>query len=124
MDNEITADQLILDLVKSIEERIENLEKAPRMWGSPEAQEFTMLTLLEFRAQLLRPQAMRKNPYEVRNAWNRFVDAINGESTNTYLHVILKEEEKLDLLASLLGDAARWIIKIFPPEVNHTKTEK
>lgn len=108
--------EIIVDLLESIEKRIEALERVPKMWGGPETQEFTMLDLVEMRAKLLRPKAMKTNPYEVRDAWAQFTASINGEETNTFLHVILKEEGKTDLLASLLGDLARWIMQQYPPE--------
>lgn len=119
MSEEISDKEVIANILEDIERRIENLEKYPKMWGHPETQEFTMLDLVEIRAKLLRPKAMKKDPYEVRDAWARFIAAVNGECTNTYLHVILKEEGRLDMLAPLLGDAARWIKKEFPPERNY-----
>lgn len=113
---EITPQEQIGTLVREIQSRIDLLERCAPMFGGAEAQEFAMLTFVEFRAHLIRPKAIKNNPYEVRDAWNAFIRAVNGEETNTYLHVILREENKLELLPSLLGDAARWILKRFPPE--------
>lgn len=113
---EITLREQLDILVEEIQSRIDLLERCAPMFGGAEAQEFTMLTLIEVRSYLLRPKAMKNDPYEVRDAWNAFIRIVNGEETNTYLHVILKKENKLDLLPSLLGDAARWILEIFPPE--------
>lgn len=113
---EITPQEQINNLVEEIQTRIDHLERYSRMWGGPETIEFTMLTLVEFRSYLLRPKAMKKNPYEVRDAWAAFTRVVNGEETNTYLHVILKHENKLDLLPSLIGDAARWILQKYPAE--------
>lgn len=115
-EEEISDTEIIIDLLESIENRIQALEYAPKMCGGPETQELTMLDLVEMRAKLLRPKAMKANSYEIIDALAKFTAAINGEDTNTYLHVILKEEGRLDLLAKLLGDFARWIMKKYPPE--------
>lgn len=80
-----------------------------------------MLDLVELRAKLLRLQAMKNNPYEVRDAWMIFINAVNGKDTNTFLHVILKEEKKLEFLAPLLGDLARWIMREYPPEKTYKR---
>lgn len=116
---EISDHTILSDLYFSTQRKIDNLERAPSMWGSPESQEFTMLSLVGLRAKLLRPKTIKEDPYEVRDAWTQFIASINGECTNTFLHIILKREEKLEMLGTLLGDAARWILKEYPAERNY-----
>lgn len=104
------------DFLDMIQRRISALERYPNTWGTSETQELMMLNFVEIRTHLLRPDALRQDPLEVRRAWIKFVSSINGESTNAPLHVILKEENKLELLPNLLGDFARWILQEYPTE--------
>lgn len=56
--------------------------------------------------------------YETRDAYEFFVAAINGESTNTYLHCILRDADMLAELPRLLGDFGRWVAREYPPEAS------
>lgn len=111
--------ETILNLLKDIQESIDYLERYPGMWGSFESQEITMLNLVETRSALLRPESRKNNPFEVRNAWADFICSINGEWTSFPLYIVLKNEGRLDLLPSLLGDFARWVMVKYPPEVQY-----
>jgi hypothetical protein len=95
-----------------------HMERAPRMFGSPEAVEFQALSLVQTRQILLRPRALAANPHETTDAWNAFVSAVNGDAYNSYLFVLLREEGMLAEHGQLLGDAARWIAKEYPPEAS------
>ncbi len=100
-----------------IRESLVAMENAPRMFGRrAETLEFTALTLIETRQKLLRPVALMANPEETIDAFIRFVEAINGEPTNTYLHCVLRDADMLEELPRLLGDFGRWMAREYPPE--------
>ncbi len=121
-------------LLRRVQGQIEGLESHPGMWGSAETLDFIMLTLVRYRLLLTRPRAAAASDAEHVAAkvddrpmdagvidegftpYACFVAAINGESTNTFLHCILREAGLLAELPRLLGDFARWIDQEWPPE--------
>lgn len=104
------------EMVEWLQVRLDYLERAPGMWGSAESIEFVALLLIEARQAIVRPKAHIANPYETREAYMHFVRAVNGESTNTFLHCILREEGRLAELPKLIGDYGRWVAREYPPE--------
>lgn len=59
--------------VAYIDRRLSTMKRAPRSWGSPESLELQALLLLELRTFLLRRRTHAGDPYEVRDAYARFL---------------------------------------------------
>lgn len=92
------------------------MERAPAMRGGPEALELQWLQLVELRQRILRPAALAAQPYETRDAFCRFIAAVNGGLTATMLGCVLRDGGMVAELPRLLGDAARWIEREYPAE--------
>ncbi len=59
--------------VAYIDRRLATMRRAPKSWGSPESLELQALLLLELRTFLLRRRTHAGDPYEVRDAYARFL---------------------------------------------------
>jgi hypothetical protein len=94
---------------------LESAERAPRMWGCPEAMEVTFLLLVALRASL-DGHVNRQTSED----FTDFVAALNGEPTNSPLWCILKKEGMLADHRRLLGDYARWMAVKYPPRAQAT----
>lgn len=107
------GEQLVLE---HIETSLECIERAPAAWGDMRAVEGIALMFIETRQLLLRPNALTVNPYETRNAFFRWISAVNGEETNWTLTDVLKEGGMLEQLPKLMCDFGRWVALKYPAE--------
>jgi len=97
-------------LLIRIEKILQNLERAPRMWGGDDAQEALVFALVGLR------QVIFGYPeFDTLTALIHFTRAVNGQSDNRPLSYILREEGMSDQLPRLLGDFARCVARDFPP---------
>lgn len=76
-----------LDVVGWIDQRIADMLRVPRMWGSYEAVELQVLTLVELRFTILNPKTMQEKPRFVLDAYREFLrgDADLGDSAKEML---------------------------------------
>lgn len=102
--------------LQRIEKSLEGIERAPGMWGDMYAVEGIALTIIELRQLMLRPKALTANPHETRNAFFRWISAVNGEETNWTLTDVLKAGDMLEQLPKLMCDFGRWVALKYPAE--------
>lgn len=108
--------QAILDgILADVAIALDGIEHRPRMYGG-ESLEFQALAAVELRQRILRPTWHAIDPSETTDAWHAFGALVIGEVRSVYLYAVLREEGMLDRLPGLLGDAARWIAREYPPE--------
>ncbi len=113
----VQPSEVLSRLLANIESHLHGLEHRPRMYaGSPESLWSQAYTLVMLRQSILRPRAMAENPGEVHDAFGAFDALVLGEIYNVPAFCILRDEGRLDMLPSLLGDTARWIAIEYPPE--------
>lgn len=103
--------------IEYLDKRLATIDKAPGTWGSPESLELQVLLLLELRTFLLRPVAYRKNPFEVRSAFVRFIRQQVKGATAEPLFVQLQRSGRVNELPQLLGEFRNHIVSDFVAEV-------
>lgn len=79
-------------IVTWVDQRMEDMLSAPRMWGSDEAIELQMLLLLELRTLALRPEELTANPRHILDAYAAFVAKIHPKTPNRPLSQIIETD--------------------------------
>ena len=100
----------VTEAVAYIDRRLATMKRAPKSWGSPESLELQALLLLELRTFLLRRRTYANDPYEVRDAYARFVAHKFPDSPGRFMADVLPAErlaqELPDLVAALREEVA------------------
>lgn len=113
----VSHEEILARLLRSAQHHIEGIETRPRAYAwAPESLWNQAYAAIQLRQSILRPVALMEDPGETLDALHAFGALVMGEVYNTGLHDNLKREGRLDLLPGLLGDAARWIAREYPPE--------
>jgi len=97
-------------IVQRIDQSLDLLTGAPRMWGSPESMELQVLLLLEMRAVASRPHVMRGRPSGLRDAYEQFIRSLFPDAPPMMLSSILEhidEPHELHSNRSRPGAATR-----------------
>lgn len=104
-------------LLKSVVTHLDGIEKRAGMYAqAPESLWNQVVTAVELRQSILRPEATEADPGETSDAFHAFDSIFLGEVRSVPLFGVLREEGMLDLHPKLLCDAARWIAQEYPPE--------
>jgi hypothetical protein len=89
-------------IVTWVDQRIEDMLSAPRMWGSDEAIELQMLLLLELRALALRPEEITADPRRILDAYAAYLAKTYPKTPNRPLCQIIETDHSgLRLAAEL-----------------------
>jgi hypothetical protein len=104
----------VSNALEAIRVTVETIETRPELFGSAEALERQMMTLLSVR-HLLWGHAPAPNGAFL-DARESFIAQVNGEPSAYPLYAILREEGMVEELPRLLGDFARWMAQQYPPK--------
>jgi hypothetical protein len=102
-------------MVDRIDESLDLMAKAPRMWGSPESMELQALLLLELRAMASRHSVLHgRRPSGLREAYERFVtDTLGAAGTGSLLssglEAVGRTNELHTLLTSFANGFETWL---------------
>lgn len=105
-----------------IDRILDELERAPLMWGSPESVELQGVLLMELRALLVSPSADQQHPRRVFEDWCAFVTRRHPEAGNRLLAAVMATHHPDDPraqaegVARLLGDFRKQIATALAPE--------
>lgn len=80
------------EIVTWVNERIEDMLAAPRMWGSDEAVELQVLLLLEIRTLALRPEELAANPRCILDAYAAYLTKMYPAKPNRPLSQIVETD--------------------------------
>lgn len=90
------------DIPKWVDQRIEDMLAAPRMWGSDEAVELQVLLLLEIRTLALRPEELAADPRCILDAYAAYLTKTYPAKPNRPLSQIVETDHLgLELAAAL-----------------------
>jgi hypothetical protein len=79
-------------IVTWVDQRMEDMLSAPRMWGSDEAVELQMLLLLELRALALWPEELTADPRRILDAYAAYLAKTYPKTPNRPLHQIIEAD--------------------------------
>jgi len=89
-------------IVSWVDQRMDDMLSAPRMWGSDEAVELQMLLLLELRALALRPEELTTDPRRILDAYAAYVAKTYPKTPNLPLsQIVATDHLGLELAAAL-----------------------
>ncbi|WP_438035545.1 hypothetical protein [Sorangium sp. So ce204] len=94
-----------------LDRRLSTMKRAPGTWGSPESLELQALLLIELRTFLLRRRTHAKNPFEVRDAYIRFIHARFPDRPGYLLSALLPADDVQVDLPPLLEEFRRQIVE-------------
>ncbi|WP_437726600.1 hypothetical protein [Sorangium sp. So ce861] len=97
--------------VDYLDRRLSTVKRAPGTWGSPESLELQSLLLLELRTFLLRRRTHAKSPFEVRDAYVRFIHARFPDRPGYLLSALLPPDHVQADLPPLLEEFRRQIVE-------------
>ncbi len=106
----------VTEAVAYIDRRLGMMKRAPKTWGSPESLELQALLLLELRTFLLRRRTYASDPYEVRDAYARFVAHKFPESPGRFMADVLPAERLVQELPDLVAALRDEIVSTLGPE--------
>jgi hypothetical protein len=92
------------------------MKRAPKSWGSPESLELQALLLLELRTFLLRRRTYTSDPFEVRDAYARFVAHRLPDSPGRFMADVLPAEQIVQELPALVAALRDDIVSTLGPE--------
>lgn len=79
-------------IVTWVDQRMDDMLSAPRMWGSDEAIELQMLLLLELRALALRPEELTADPRRILDAYAAYLAKTYRKTSNRPLSQIIETD--------------------------------
>lgn len=102
--------------VAYIDRRLATMKRAPKSWGSPESLELQALLLLELRTFLLRRRTHASDPYEVRDAYARFLARHFPELPGRFMAHALPAEKLAEQLPDLVMALRDEVVSTLGPE--------
>lgn len=99
------------EIVTWVDERIEDMLAAPRMWGSDEAVELQVLLLLEIRTLALRPEELAANPRCILDAYAAYLTKTYPAKPNRPLSQIVETDHLGLTLAAALRPFRDQMVK-------------
>ncbi|WP_147448754.1 hypothetical protein [Corallococcus terminator] len=99
-----------------IDEQIEAILSAPKMWGSDESVEMQVLQLLEFRSVTLRPEIEKSNPRAVLDEYHGFLRQTFPEAPPYPLFGLTKRYGRESEFISLLKRLSEHIVRDMQPD--------
>lgn len=106
----------LAEAVAYIDRRLATMKRAPRSWGSPESLELQALLLLELRTFLLRRRTYASDPYEVRDAYARFVAHRLPENPGRFMADVLPADRLARELPDLVAALRDEVVSTLGPE--------
>src|SRR4051794_35426300 len=100
----------VTEAVAYIDRRLATMKRSPRSWGSLESLELQALLLLELRTFLLRRRTYASDPYEVRDAYARFVTHRLPENPGRFMADVLPAERLAEELPALIAALREEIV--------------
>lgn len=104
-----------LDVASWVQQRLEMLLAAPRMWGSFEAVELQALTLFQLKAALVNPARERDNPRRVLDQYVHYLRERSPHHRGAPLHQVLGEEQESEFVRALAA-FDEWLQPSLIPE--------
>jgi hypothetical protein len=99
-----------------IDRRLATMERSPGTWGGSESLELQALLLLEMRTFLLRPRTYAKAPYEVRDAYIRFIAGKLPGAPASFMADALPPDRVQEELPRLLAELRDQVVARLGPE--------